>query len=159
MSIASLGDDTRTIADEMEQVHLQCLHRIHVRDKKGELSKAVLEIRYRRHVVPIHPNRLFKEDYVALRWPMPHKQLSLEPFDRVLICRLTCQIVHLYWVRAQIVKLRSIMRPIRILIICVADHVLGAAFAKVVLSKNRSIVQMGIRPPYQIGETLTIGWA
>jgi len=45
------GDGTGTIADEMKQVPSQGLHRIQVRDKKGELSEAVLEIRYCRLVV------------------------------------------------------------------------------------------------------------
>ena len=40
------GDGTGTIADEMKQVPSQGLHRIQVRDKKGKLSEAVLEIRY-----------------------------------------------------------------------------------------------------------------
>jgi hypothetical protein len=45
------GDGTGTIAREMKQVRVQGLHRIQVRDKKGELSEAVLEIRYCRLVV------------------------------------------------------------------------------------------------------------
>ena len=45
------GDGAGTIADEMEQVRVQGLHRIQVRDNKGELSEAVLEIRYCRLVV------------------------------------------------------------------------------------------------------------
>jgi hypothetical protein len=47
------GDGTGTIASEMRQVRIQGLHRIQVRDKKGDLSEAVLEIRYSRLVV--HP--------------------------------------------------------------------------------------------------------
>ena len=47
------GDGTGTIASEMKQVRIQGLHRIQVRDKKGDLSEAVLEIRYSRLVV--HP--------------------------------------------------------------------------------------------------------
>jgi len=45
------GDGTGTIASEMKQVRIQGLHRIQVRDKKGDLSEAVLEIRYSRLVV------------------------------------------------------------------------------------------------------------
>jgi hypothetical protein len=45
------GDGTSTIGKEMKQVRVQGLHRIQVRDKKGELSEAVLEIRYCRLVV------------------------------------------------------------------------------------------------------------
>jgi len=45
------GDGTGTIASEMKQVHVQGLHRIQVRDQKGERSEAVLEIRYCRLVI------------------------------------------------------------------------------------------------------------
>src|SRR5271167_1793717 len=45
------GDGTGTIADEMKQVPSQGLHRIQVKDKKGERFEAVLEIRYCRLVV------------------------------------------------------------------------------------------------------------
>jgi hypothetical protein len=45
------GNGTGTIAREMKQVRVQGLHRIQVRDKKGDLSEAVLEIRYCRLVV------------------------------------------------------------------------------------------------------------
>jgi hypothetical protein len=42
------GDGGHTIADEMKEVRVKGLHRIEVRDAKGECSEAVLEIRYRR---------------------------------------------------------------------------------------------------------------
>jgi hypothetical protein len=42
------GDGKHTIADEMEEVHVQGLHRIQVRDQRGDTTEAVLEIRYRR---------------------------------------------------------------------------------------------------------------
>lgn len=45
------GDGTSKIAKEIEQVRVHGLHRIQVRDKKGGLSEAVLEIRYCRLVV------------------------------------------------------------------------------------------------------------
>ena len=45
------GDGTSTIGKEMKQVRVQGLHRIKVRDKNGEPSEAVLEIRYCRLVV------------------------------------------------------------------------------------------------------------
>ena len=47
------GDGKGTIASEMKEVRVQGLHRIQVRDKKGNLSEAVLEIRYSRLLV--HP--------------------------------------------------------------------------------------------------------
>jgi hypothetical protein len=47
------GDGEHTIADEMHEVPVKELHRVDVRDKKGNVSQAVLEIRYRRiHVLP-----------------------------------------------------------------------------------------------------------
>lgn len=42
------GDGEHTIADEMDEVRVKGLHRIEVRDQKGNVSEAVLEIRYRR---------------------------------------------------------------------------------------------------------------
>jgi Transposase DNA-binding len=42
------GDGTHTIADEMREVQVKGVHRLEVRDAKGERSEAVLEIRYRR---------------------------------------------------------------------------------------------------------------
>ena len=42
------GDGTHTIADEMREVRVKGLHRIDVRDAKGDRSEAILEIRYRR---------------------------------------------------------------------------------------------------------------
>jgi hypothetical protein len=42
------GDGDHTIADEMEEVDCKGLHRIEVRDKKGNTREAVLELKYRR---------------------------------------------------------------------------------------------------------------
>lgn len=42
------GDGHHTIADETREVRIQGLHRVEVRNKKGEVSEAVLGIRYRR---------------------------------------------------------------------------------------------------------------
>lgn len=57
------GDGKHTIADEMSEEHVKGLHRIEVRDKKGHLSKAILEIRYRRIRVlpPINKKRRYPE--------------------------------------------------------------------------------------------------
>ncbi len=44
--LAGVGD--HTVADEMREVRVQGLHRVEVRDKKGAVSEAVLELRYRR---------------------------------------------------------------------------------------------------------------
>jgi len=42
------GDGGHTIEDEMKDVRVKGIHRIEVKDRKGNISKAVLEIRYRR---------------------------------------------------------------------------------------------------------------
>jgi len=42
------GDGKHTIADEMREVRVKGLHRIEVRDAKGDHSQAILELRYRR---------------------------------------------------------------------------------------------------------------
>jgi len=42
------GDGDHTTADEMDEVRIKGLHRIEVRDKKGNVSEATLEIKYRR---------------------------------------------------------------------------------------------------------------
>jgi hypothetical protein len=42
------GEGDHTVADEMREVHVKGLHRVEVRDKKGTVSEAVLELRYRR---------------------------------------------------------------------------------------------------------------
>lgn len=42
------GDGKHTISDEMDEVKVKGLHRIEVRDNKGNISEAVLEIKYRR---------------------------------------------------------------------------------------------------------------
>jgi hypothetical protein len=42
------GDGNHTIEDEMADVNCKGLHRIEVRDKKGNTREAVLELRYRR---------------------------------------------------------------------------------------------------------------
>jgi len=42
------GDGDHTIDDEMEEVNCKGLHRIEVRDKKGNTREAVLELKYRR---------------------------------------------------------------------------------------------------------------
>ena len=57
------GDGKHTIATEMAEVRVQGLHRIQVRDPKGNPSEAVLEIRYRRIRVlpPINKSKQYPE--------------------------------------------------------------------------------------------------
>ena len=45
------GDGAHTIAAEMAETRVKGLHRVEVRDDKGEVSRATLEIRYRRVTV------------------------------------------------------------------------------------------------------------
>jgi Transposase DNA-binding len=42
------GDGDHTIADEMDDTGIKCLHRIEVRDNSGDPTEAVVEIKYRR---------------------------------------------------------------------------------------------------------------
>ena len=42
------GEGDHTVAAEMREVRVQGLHRVEVRDKKGGVSEAILELRYRR---------------------------------------------------------------------------------------------------------------
>ena len=57
------GDGKHTIAAEMEEVRIQGLHRLPVRDEKGDRSEAVLEIKYRRIRVlpPIGKHKQYPE--------------------------------------------------------------------------------------------------
>jgi hypothetical protein len=57
------GDGKHTIAAEMKEVRVQGLHRIQVRDEKGNPSEAVLEIKYRRIRVlpPIGKHKQYPE--------------------------------------------------------------------------------------------------
>jgi Transposase DDE domain len=57
------GDGKHTIAAEMKEVRVQGLHRIHIRDQKGDPSEAILEIKYRRIRVlpPIGKHRQYAE--------------------------------------------------------------------------------------------------
>ena len=57
------GDGKHTIAAEMKEVRVQGLHRIHVRDQKGDPSEAILEIKYRhiRVLPPIGKHKQYPE--------------------------------------------------------------------------------------------------
>jgi hypothetical protein len=58
-----VGDGTHTISEEMSQVNVKGVYAIEVRDKKGNLSKAVLELRYRqlRVLPPIGKQKRYPE--------------------------------------------------------------------------------------------------
>jgi len=47
------GDGAHTIAAEMAEVHCKGVHRVEVRDRHGQISEAILELRFRRvNVLP-----------------------------------------------------------------------------------------------------------
>ena len=74
------GEGDHTIADEMDDVKVKGLHRIQVRDRKGNMSEAVLEIRYRRiHVLPPIGKQ---KRYPALTLTVIHAQEHNTPKDR-----------------------------------------------------------------------------
>jgi hypothetical protein len=62
------GDGEHTIIDEMNEVKVKGQHRVEVRDKKGNLSKAVLEIKYRRIKVlpPIGKHKKYPALYLTV---------------------------------------------------------------------------------------------
>jgi hypothetical protein len=55
------GEGDHTVAAEMREVRVQGLHRVEVRDKKGGVSEAILELRYRRIRVlaPVAKQKLY----------------------------------------------------------------------------------------------------
>jgi hypothetical protein len=74
------GDGDHTIADEMNEVRVQGLHRIQVRNKKGEISEATLEIRYRR--IRVLPPIGKQKQYPELDLTVLHAQERDTPKDR-----------------------------------------------------------------------------
>jgi len=64
------GDGGHTIADEMEEVALKGVHRIEVRDDRGDPDEAVLEIRYRK--IQILPPIGKQKQYPALNLTVIH---------------------------------------------------------------------------------------
>jgi hypothetical protein len=74
------GDGNHTIADEMQQVRVQGMHRIQGRDKKGSRFEAVLEIRYRR--IRVLPPIGKQKQYPALMLTVIHAQERGTPQER-----------------------------------------------------------------------------
>ena len=62
------GDGDHTIADEMNEVRVKGLHRVELRDKKGNMSQALLEIKYKHIKVlpPIGKQRKYPEIYLTV---------------------------------------------------------------------------------------------
>jgi len=74
------GDGKHTIADEMKDVLVQGLHRIQVRDDRGEVAEAVLEIRYRR--IRVLPPIGKQKQYPDLKLTVIHAQERGTPRGR-----------------------------------------------------------------------------
>ena len=74
------GDGDHTIADEMDEVAVKGLHRIEVRDEKGDPSEAILEIRYRR--IRVLPPIGKQKRYPALTLTVIHAQERGTPKNR-----------------------------------------------------------------------------
>ena len=74
------GDGDHTVADEMDVTSVKGLHRIEVRDGKGDLEEAILEIRYRR--IRILPPVGKRKRYPALTLTVIHAQEQKTPKNR-----------------------------------------------------------------------------
>ena len=74
------GDGGHTIADEMDDVKRKGLHRIEVRDNKGNTSKAVLAIKYRR--IDVLPPIGKQKRYPSLSLTVIHAQERETPEGR-----------------------------------------------------------------------------
>jgi len=74
------GDGDHTIADEMREVRVRGLHRIEVRNKRGERSEAIVEIRYRR--IKVLPPVAKQKLYPALELTVIHATEPTDPKDR-----------------------------------------------------------------------------
>jgi hypothetical protein len=74
------GDGQHTIANEMDEVKIKGLHRIEVQDKKGNISKAILEIKYR--VIRVLPPIGKQKKYPNLLLTVIHAEERGKPRNR-----------------------------------------------------------------------------
>jgi hypothetical protein len=74
------GDGDHTIADEMAEVAVKGLHRIEVRDSKGDTDEATLEIRYRK--IQVLPPIGKQKRYPALTLTVIHAEERGTPRNR-----------------------------------------------------------------------------
>jgi hypothetical protein len=74
------GDGDHTIADEMDEVAVKGLHRIEVRDSKGDADEAILEIRYR--TIRVLPPIGKQQRYPALTLTVIHAEERGTPKNR-----------------------------------------------------------------------------
>ncbi len=75
-----IGNDGYRVSAVMEEMRVKGLHRIEVRDKKGHVSQAVLELRYRR--LRIQPQAGKKKRYPELDLTVLHAQERGTPLGR-----------------------------------------------------------------------------
>ena len=77
------GDGGHTVADEMQEVRLKGVHRVEVRDAKGRIGTARVELRHRRvHVLPPIGKQ---KRYPALTLTVIHAKERGTPVDRPAI--------------------------------------------------------------------------
>jgi hypothetical protein len=74
------GEGDHTIADEMKQTRVSGIHRIQIRDKKGNSSEAVLELSFRR--IRVLPPAAKQKQYPELTLTVIHAQERGKPRDR-----------------------------------------------------------------------------
>ena len=74
------GEGDHTVADEMPEVKVRGLHRIEIRNQKGDVSEAILELRYRR--VRVLPPVAKQRQYPALMLTALHATERGAPKER-----------------------------------------------------------------------------
>lgn len=77
------GDGRHTIADEMDEIEVQGLHQVEVRDSKGRVSTVAVELRYRR--IRVLPPIGKQKRYPALALTVIHARERDAPTDRPAI--------------------------------------------------------------------------
>ena len=77
------GDGGHTIADEMDEVQVQGVHRVGVRDSKGRVGTAAVELRYRR--IRVLPPIGKQKRYPALALTVIYARERDAPADRPAI--------------------------------------------------------------------------
>jgi hypothetical protein len=74
------GDGKHTTADEMDEVKIKWLHRIEVRDRKGEKSEAILELKYKK--IKVLPPIGKQKKYPELILTVIHAKEKKKPKNR-----------------------------------------------------------------------------
>jgi hypothetical protein len=66
------GDGTSTVLEEMDAASMKAVHRLEVRDKKGQVREATLELKYRR--IKVRPPRAKEKRYAPLTLTVIHAE-------------------------------------------------------------------------------------